>query len=168
MAPPKTSTARNYWLFKSEPEDFSFDDLLARPGKRIGWDGVRNHQVRNFMRDAMKVGDGVLFYHSSADPPGVAGVARIVRAAYPDPTQFDRRSEHFDAKARKDAPTWLQVDVAAVARFPDYVPLARLRAEPALSTMLLLRRGQRLSILPVTPGEWRVVLGLGGLKRDAV
>jgi predicted RNA-binding protein with PUA-like domain len=168
MASSKTTTARRYWLFKSEPEDFSFDDLLGAPGKRVGWDGVRNHQVRNFMRDAMKVGDGVLFYHSSADPPGVAGVARVVRAAYPDATQFDRRSEHFDPKSKKDAPTWLQVDVAAVAKLAGYVPLARLRAEPALASMLLLRRGQRLSILPVTPGEWRVVLGLGGLKRDSV
>src|SRR5215831_18931434 len=126
MTASKTSPERRHWLFKSEPADFSFDDLLRAPKKRIGWDGVRNHQVRNFMRDAMKVGDGVLFYHSSADPPGVAGVARIVRAAYPDPTQFDRRSEHFDPKAKKDAPTWLQVDVAAVAKLAEYVPLAKL------------------------------------------
>jgi predicted RNA-binding protein with PUA-like domain len=168
MAKPNTTPTRRYWLMKSEPQDFSFDDLLAAPSKRSGWDGVRNHQARNFMRDAMSVGDGVLFYHSSAEPPGVAGLARIARAAYPDPTQFDRRSEHFDPKAVKDAPTWLQVDLQGVARLPRFVSLAQLRAESALAGMLLLQRGQRLSILPVTTGEWRAVLALGGLKSDPV
>ena len=168
MAKSKPAAPRRYWLLKSEPQDFSFDDLLARPGRRIGWDGVRNHQARNYMRDAMAVGDGVLFYHSSAQPPGVAGVARIARAAYPDPTQFERRSEHFDPKAKKDSPTWVQVDVEAVSQLAAFVPLAKLRADPALAGMLLLRPGQRLSILPVAPEEWRAVLALGGLARDSV
>jgi predicted RNA-binding protein with PUA-like domain len=168
MPKAKTTPTRRYWLMKSEPQDFSFDDLLAKPSKRSGWDGVRNHQARNFMRDAMSVGDGVLFYHSSAEPPGVAGIARIARAAYPDPTQFERASEHYDPKAEKDSPTWLQVDVQAVAKLPVFVPLARLRAEAALAGMLLLQRGQRLSILPVSAEEWRAVLTLGGLKSDQV
>jgi predicted RNA-binding protein with PUA-like domain len=159
---------RRFWLLKSEPQDFSFDDLLAARGRRAGWDGVRNHQARNLMRDRMQVGDGVLFYHSSAEPPGVAGIARIARAAYPDPTQFDRRSEHYDPKSRKESPTWLQVDVEAVRELPRFLPLAELRATPALSGMLLLRRGQRLSIQPVTPEEWLAVLALAGLDRTPV
>ncbi|HEV8111714.1 MAG TPA: EVE domain-containing protein [Planctomycetota bacterium] len=166
MSAPKTRSARRYWLMKSEPESFSFDDLFAARKHRSGWDGVRNHQARNFMRDDMSVGDGVLFYHSSAEPPGVAGVARIARAAYPDPSQFDRRSEHFDAKSSKAAPTWLQVDVEAVAACPRFVPLAELRAEPALAGMRLLQRGQRLSILPVSEPEWRAVLALAGFAKD--
>src|SRR5260221_3134649 len=105
MAKAKTAPKHRYWLLKSEPQDFSFDDLLAKPSKRSGWDGVRNHQARNFMRDAMSVGDGVLFYHSSAEPSGVAGVAVIARAAYPDPTQFDRRSGDLHPKAPHDRPT---------------------------------------------------------------
>jgi predicted RNA-binding protein with PUA-like domain len=159
----KNAPPRRCWLLKSEPQDFSFDDLLAAPQKRIAWDGVRNHQARNFLRDEMAVGDGVLFYHSSADPPGVAGIARIVRAAYPDPTQFDRGSEHFDPKARKESPTWLQVDIQAVAKLPTFVPLDTLRNRKELAGMLLLRRGQRLSVLPVAQQEWRVILELGGL-----
>ncbi len=158
-------TARRYWLMKSEPSSFSFDDLVRARKRRAAWDGVRNHRARNFMRDDMAVGDGVLFYHSSAEPPGVAGIARIARAAYPDPSQFDRRSEHYDAKSKKAAPTWLQVDVEAVAVCPAFVALERLRAEPALAGMLLLQRGQRLSILPVSEPQWRGVLTLAGFAR---
>ena len=154
---------RQYWLLKSDAETFSFEDLLAAKKKTTAWDGVRNHQAKLYLRDQMAVGDGVLFYHSSADPPGVAGVARIARAGYPDPTQFDRRSDHYDPKARKPEPTWYQVDVQAVAAMERFVPIEVLRGRKELSKMLLLQRGQRLSVMPVTPEEWRVVLELGGL-----
>lgn len=162
----KLSSARKHWLVKSEPETFSFDDLLAAPGKRTAWDGVRNHQAKLYLRDQMSVGDGVLFYHSSADPPGVAGVARVARAGYPDPTQFDPRSEHHDPKSQKSEPTWYQVDVQAVAAMPRFVPLEALRARPELRGMLLLQRGQRLSVMPVAPAEWKAVLALGGLDPE--
>jgi predicted RNA-binding protein with PUA-like domain len=155
--------APRYWLMKSEPESFSFDDLWRAPKRTTCWDGVRNHQARNFMRDEMRVGDGVLFYHSSADPAGVAGIAEVSRGAYPDPTAFDASDAHYDPKSRADAPTWLMVDVRAVKRFPHFVTLDDLRAEPGLADMQALRRGNRLSITPVTPAEWALVCRLGGL-----
>jgi predicted RNA-binding protein with PUA-like domain len=155
--------ARRYWLLKSEPDVFSFDDLLGAPGRTTGWDGVRNYQARNFMRDDMRVGDGVLFYHSNADVAGVAGTAEVAGAATPDPTAFDPAHDGYDPKSRPDAPAWLQVDVRAVARFPTFVTLAALRAEPALGEMLVLRRGNRLSVTPVTAAEWAAVCRLGGL-----
>jgi predicted RNA-binding protein with PUA-like domain len=154
---------RSYWLMKSEPDCFSFDDLWNAPRRRTGWSGVRNHQVRNFMRDAMRIGDGVLFYHASADPPGVAGVARIAGAARPDPTQFDPSDEHFDPKSSRDAPTWLEVEVEAMRKLARFVSIEDLRSAPELSEMLVLHRGQRLSVMPVTAREWRAVLSLGGL-----
>jgi predicted RNA-binding protein with PUA-like domain len=134
---------RRYWLLKSEPDVFSFDDLLAAPGRTAGWDGVRNYQARNFMRDDMRVGDGVLFYHSNAEAPGVAGVAEVARAAYPDATAFDPSHAGYDPEESADAPAWLQVDVRAVAAFPRFVPLAAMRTEAALAEMLVLRRGNR-------------------------
>src|SRR5262245_4392895 len=136
-----SASARRYWLLKSEPDDFSFQDLLRAPRRRTGWDGIRNHQARNLLRDEVRVGDLALFYHSGAEPPGVAGIARVVGAAEPDPTQFDRRSEHHDPKSDPARPTWLQVKVEAVVELPTFVPLARLRAESALRGMPLLRRG---------------------------
>jgi predicted RNA-binding protein with PUA-like domain len=160
----RSEAKRSYWLMKSEPECFSFDDLWKSPRRRTGWDGVRNYQVRNFMRDAMHVGDGVLFYHSSAEPPGVAGVARIASAPRVDPTQFDPAAEHFDASSKREAPTWLEVDVEAVRKLERYVSIEDLRSARELSEMLVLRRGQRLSVMPVTEREWRVVLTLGGLN----
>jgi predicted RNA-binding protein with PUA-like domain len=164
---PKTKTSgRRYWLLKSDAETFSFADLLALPKKRTGWDGVRNHQAKLYLRDEMQVGDGILFYHSSAEPSGVAGVARIARAGYPDPTQFEKGSDHFDPKSRASDPTWFQVDVQAVAAMRHFVTLEELRARPELEGMLLLRRGQRLSVLPVAPAEWKAVLALGGLDPE--
>ncbi len=148
---------------KSEPDVFSFDDLLAAPDRTTCWDGVRNYQARNFMRDAMRVGDLALFYHSNADPAGVAGIAQVVRAAYPDHTAFDPRDPHHDPRSRPEAPTWLMVDVRAVEALPRFVSLAALRAEPALAAMALLRPANRLSITPVTPEEWAVIRRLGGL-----
>lgn len=152
-----------YWLVKSEPGVFSFQDLLDAPRKRTRWEGIRNHQARNFMRDDMAPGDGVLFYHSSSEPSGVAGLARVSAAAIPDPTQFERRSQGYDPKSRREAPTWLAVEIEAVRALPRFVPLAALKAHPGLAEMLVVQRGQRLSIQPVTEPEWRTVLELGGI-----
>lgn len=165
MTAKTTKGAVRHWLFKTEPESFGFDDLAAAPRKRTGWDGVRNHQARNFLRDDVAVGDLVLVYHSSSDPSGVAGVARVSRAAHPDPTQFDPRSHHFDAKSKREAPTWVQVELEAVRPLARFVSLAEIRAEPALAGMLVTKRGQRLSIQPVRPEEFAVVCRLGGLGR---
>ena len=144
-----------FWLMKSEPDEASIDDL-ARLG-RLPWTGVRNYQARNFMRDAMQVGDGVLFYHSSCPQPGVAGLAEIASGTVPDETQFDPASPYFDPKSSRDAPRWLQLDVALVKK-TRLLPLAEMRAAPELATMQVLQRGNRLSITPVTAAEWRAVL----------
>ena len=148
-----------YWLMKSEPSECSIDDLAAAPAHIVPWVGVRNHQARNFMRDAMAVGDGVLFYHSSCAEPGIAGIAEVASAAYPDATQFDPHSPYFDAKSPAAAPRWLNVDVRLL-RKTRLLPLAQMRTLPALATMQVLRRGNRLSITPVTAEEWRAVLRL--------
>jgi predicted RNA-binding protein with PUA-like domain len=157
----------NYWLIKSEPGEFSFDDLWKAQGKRTAWDGVRNYQARNFMRDGMAVGDGVLFYHSNADPMGVVGLAEVASAAYPDPTQFERGHVHADPGSDPQAPRWLMVDVRATARLPKPVSLADLKAEPGLAAMAVLQRGNRLSVTPVTASEWALVLRLGGVGEKA-
>jgi predicted RNA-binding protein with PUA-like domain len=148
-----------YWLMKSEPEEASIDDLVRN--KRLPWFGVRNYQARNFMRDEMRVGDGVLFYHSSCPQPGIAGLAEVASAAYPDQTQFDPQSPYFDPKSTREQPRWVHVDVAIV-RKTALLPLTQMRAEPSLATMRVLERGSRLSITPVTPAEWRAVLRLVG------
>jgi len=148
-----------FWLMKSEPAECSIDDLARAPQATVPWVGVRNYQARNFMRDAMQVGDGVLFYHSSCAEPGVAGLARVASTAYPDPTQFDPASPYFDAKATRAAPRWLLVDVALVRKTP-LLPLRLMRGRPELATMGLLQRGSRLSITPVTRPEWDAVLPL--------
>ncbi|URI11724.1 EVE domain-containing protein [Aquincola tertiaricarbonis] len=142
---------------KSEPNECSIDDLV-RLG-RVPWTGVRNYQARNFMRDAMQVGDGVLFYHSSCPEPGIAGLARVASAAYPDATQFDAASPYFDPKSRPDAPRWLHVDVDQ-GRKTRLLPLAEMRQRPELATMGVLKPGSRLSITPVTPDEWQAVQAL--------
>ena len=147
------------WLMKSEPSECSIDDLAAAPAHTVPWVGVRNHKARNFMRDAMAIGDGVLFYHSSCAEPGIAGIAEVASAAYPDATQFDPRSPYFDAKSPAAAPRWLNVDVRLL-RKTRLLPLAQMRTAPTRATMQVLRRGNRLSITPVTPEEWRAVLVL--------
>ena len=152
---------RDYWLLKSEPEVFSFEHLMAAPKKTAGWDGVRNFQARNFLRDSMKPGDGVLFYHSSAEPPGVAGEAVVVKAGHVDPTQFDPKDDHYDPKAKPGAPLWYQVEIKAVAKFKRFVSLPELRAQAPLREMVLLRKGSRLSVQPVTEREFLAVLALG-------
>ena len=146
-----------YWLMKSEPDEFSIDDLAKAPKKTTAWFGVRNYQARNFMRDHMRVGDGVLFYHSSCPEPGIAGVAEVASAPYPDATQFDSSSEYYDAASKREAPRWMLVDVKLVKKTP-LLPLDEMRAMPALAEMVTLRRGNRLSITPVTAAEWKAVL----------
>jgi predicted RNA-binding protein with PUA-like domain len=141
-----------HWLMKSEPEVFSIDDLQRR-GPSL-WDGVRNYQARNFMMNDMHLGDEILFYHSSCEPPGVAGLAKVVALAEPDPTQFDKKSEYYDPKAKPDKPIWFCIRAQFVSKFRHLIPLEKLRAEKALKDMLLLKRGQRLSIQPVTPKEF--------------
>lgn len=143
---------------KSEPEVFSIDDLAAK--KQAAWDGVRNYQARNFMMNDMKVGDQVLFYHSSAEPPGIAGIAEVVSEAAPDVTQFDKKSEYFDPKATKEKPRWFCVTVGFKEKFPKLLELEKLRAEKALATMPLFMRGQRLSIQPVQEKEFNWILKL--------
>jgi predicted RNA-binding protein with PUA-like domain len=154
--------ARRYWLLKSEPSTYSIDDL-KRDG-RTGWGGVRNYQARNFMRDDMQPGDLALFYHSSSEPPGAAGVATIDGPAEPDPTQFDKKSPYFDAASPKEAPRWLQVPVRFTERFAALVPLEVLRADPKLEGMALFQRGQRLSIQPVSKAHFARVLKLAKAK----
>ena len=150
-----------YWLMKSEPAECSIDDLARAPRQTVPWVGVRNYQARNFMRDAMQPGDGVLFYHSSCPEPGIAGLAEVACTAYPDATQFDPASPYFDAKAARDKPRWLHVDVRLVRKTP-LLALARMRQEPTLASMLVLKAGNRLSITPVTPAEWTAVNALLG------
>jgi predicted RNA-binding protein with PUA-like domain len=148
------------WLFKSEPNCFAFADLMAAPERTTGWDGVRNYQARNSLRDRVRVGDGVLFYHSNADPPGIAGIAEVVREAHPDPTAFDPEAQHYDPKSTHDAPIWFQVSIRAVRAIDPPLGLPLLRTVPALSQMELLRKGSRLSIQPVTPAEWHAIVAL--------
>ncbi len=145
---------KSFWLMKSEPDECSIDDVLAMPRQTVPWFGVRNYQARNFMRDAMRAGDGVLFYHSGCAEPGIAGIGEVASAAYPDETQFDAASPYFDPKSTRDAPRWLLVDVR-VTRKTRYLALAELRRHDALADMVVLRKGNRLSITPVTPAEWR-------------
>jgi predicted RNA-binding protein with PUA-like domain len=150
-----------YWLMKSEPDEASIDHLAAAPDQTLPWTGVRNYQARNFMRDVMRVGDGVLFYHSSCPEPGVAGLAEVASTAYPDATQFDPDSPYYDAKSKREEPRWQHVDVKLVKK-TRLLPLKEMRTVPQLAEMRLLQPGNRLSITPVSPAEWRAVLALLG------
>jgi predicted RNA-binding protein with PUA-like domain len=145
-----------YWLMKSEPSDCSIDDLAGMPGQTVAWYGVRNYQARNFMRNLMQVGDGVLFYHSNCKEPGIAGIAEVCTTAYPDTTQFDRNSKYFDPKATPETPRWFNVEVKLVKKI-SLIPLDELRRHPELSNMRTLQRGNRLSITPLDPDEWRFI-----------
>jgi predicted RNA-binding protein with PUA-like domain len=148
-----------YWLMKSEPDVFGVDDLAKRPRKTEPWTGVRNYQARNFMRDDMRPGDLAFFYHSSCPQPGIAGIVKISRAAYPDETQFDRKGEYYDPKATRENPRWFNVDVTLVKK-TRLIGLDELRAHPELASMMVLKRGSRLSITPVTEREWQFVLDM--------
>lgn len=151
----------SYWLMKSEPGECSVDDALAAPNATVPWVGVRNYQARNFMRDAMRVGDGVLFYHSSCAEPGIVGIARVASTPYPDPTQFDPTSPYFDAKSKPQEPRWMLVDVQVEQKTRN-LALPELRAHAALEALVVLRKGNRLSITPVEPQHWRVISKLLG------
>ena len=152
----------NHWLVKSEPNDFSIDNLRAAPGGETFWDGVRNYQARNFMRDGMKIGDPVFYYHSNCPEPGIVGFATVCREAYPDHTAFDAADRHHDPKSDPDNPRWYMVDIRFERKFDRVIPLRELRrhADGPLKDMLLLRRGNRLSITPVTAQEWAFITGL--------
>jgi len=152
------SKSTQYWLMKSEPDAFSIDDL-KRKGQEA-WDGVRNYQARNFMRDGMRVGDKVFFYHSNCDEPGIVGVAEVATDAYPDPSQFDPKSKYFDAASSRANPRWMLVDVKFVKKLKRTIPLKELQTEPALAEMALVRKGNRLSVMPVGADEWRHILAM--------
>ena len=151
---------QQYWLMKTEPGEFSIDDLKARPKGTERWDGVRNYQVRNMMRDDMKKGDPVLFYHSSCEVPGIVGVAKIAREAYPDPTAFDPEHAHYDPKSKADDPTWLMVDVKYVRKLKRTIKLQELKDRPELAGFALIRKGNRLSVNPVTEAQWNFIMAL--------
>ncbi|HVW00649.1 MAG TPA: EVE domain-containing protein [Planctomycetaceae bacterium] len=160
-APP---SARQYWLFKSEPEAFSIQDLAKAPRKTTFWDGVRNYQARNFLRDTIQVGDRVLFYHSNADPTGIVGTAEVVKPGYPDHTAFDPNDHHYDPKSDLDDPTWYMVDIRLLQEFPKLLSRPELADCPELADMMVLRKGSRLSIQPVTAGEWNAVHRLASVS----
>ena len=152
--------ARGYWLMKSEPDVFSIQDLKCADQQTTCWEGVRNYQARNFLRDRVKLGDGVLFYHSNLEPVGIAGEAVVVREGYPDDTAFDRADIHFDPKSDPLRPTWYRVDVKFVRSCREVISLSRLRELPSLRNMLVLRRGMRLSVQPLARREWETIWGL--------
>jgi len=149
-----------YWLMKSEPSEFSIDDLAQRPDQTEPWDGVRNYQARNMMRDDMKVGDSIFFYHSNCDVPGIVGIAQVKREAYPDPTAFDPQNKHYDPKSQPEKPTWLMVDVGFVRKLTRAITLAELKDKAELEGLALVRRGNRLSVMPMTENQWHFILGL--------
>jgi predicted RNA-binding protein with PUA-like domain len=151
-----SSKSAQYWLMKSEPDECSIDDALSAPGRTVPWTGVRNYQARNFMRDLMQPGDGVLFYHSSCAEPGIAGLAEVASAPYPDATQFDPSSKYYDAASPRTAPRWIHVDIRAL-RKTRLIGIGELRGHPELQDMVVLRRGNRLSITPVTAQQWRFI-----------
>ena len=156
---------KQYWLLKSEPEAFSIDDLARSPGRKTCWEGVRNYQARNFMR-SMTAGDEAFFYHSSADPPAIVGVVKIVKEAYPDHYAMDPKSRYFDPKSTSDSPRWVMIDVQLVRKFPRPLPLDVLRRAKGIDNMELLRRGSRLSVQPVREQEWKVIMKLAGTLRS--
>lgn len=150
----------NYWLMKSEPDEFGIEHLRQRPDQTEPWDGVRNYQARNMMRDQMQIGDLAFFYHSNCRPPGIVGIMEIASAPYPDPTQFDPESDYYDPKSRPDDPRWHLVEVKFYRQFERMITLDELRSHPELADMVVTRRGNRLSITPVSPSEWEFILAL--------
>ncbi len=155
-----TDMAKRYWLFKSEPDSFSIDDLIESPGQTTSWDGVRNYQARNFLRDDVGVGDEVLFYHSSSHPSGVAGTCRVIRAGYPDPSAFNPDNPYYVPNSDPLNPVWYAVDVKFVMKLSQILPLAVLKETPGLESMMVTQRGSRLSIQPVSRVEWKIVANL--------
>ena len=156
--------ANKYWLFKSEPNAFSIDDLKNSPGNKTYWDGVRNYQARNFIRDEMQKGDGVLFYHSNTDPLAIVGYCEIAKAAYPDHTQFDADDKHFDKTAKQEDPRWFMVDIKLKEIFKHPVTLKEIKENAKLKDFRLIQRGNRLSVFPINKKEWDEILKMGGKK----
>jgi predicted RNA-binding protein with PUA-like domain len=150
-----------YWLMKSEPKVYSIDDLAKEKNKTTYWDGVRNYQARNFLRDEMKIGDRVIFYHSNSEPPGAAGICEVVKEGYPDFTAFDPDDPHYDPKSKKDNPAWIMVDVKLIKKFSRLVPIYEMRENKKLVNMQLLQRGNRLSVMPLTKTEFDTIVGMG-------
>jgi len=150
-----------YWLMKSEPEVFSIDDLINAKNQTTFWDGVRNYQARNYIRDEMKVGDKVIFYHSNSEPPSAVGVCEIVKEAYPDFTAFDPENPHYDPKSKKDSPTWFMVDIKFVKKFSHFVSINEMRENKKLQNMKLLQRGNRLSVMPLSKDEFNEIIKMG-------
>lgn len=153
----------NHWLLKSEADVFSFDDLLKAPKRTTCWDGVRNYQARNTLRDLIKKGDRCFYYHSNSEPTGIAGICEVVREGYPDHTAFDPKDDHFDEKSKPESPTWFMVDVKAVQKLPRVITLAELKGVKGLEKMALLQKGSRLSVQPVTAKEWATICALAGV-----
>lgn len=149
-----------YWLMKSEPNEFSIDDLASRSNSTEPWDGVRNYQARNMMRDQMTLGDLAFFYHSSCEVPGIVGIIKVAREAYPDETAFDPKDKHYDPKSDSENPRWYVVEVQLVRKLKRIIPLTELKRQPELADMTLLRRGNRLSIMPVSESEWEFILAM--------
>lgn len=156
-----------YWLMKSEPDEFGFQDLYQRPSRTEPWDGVRNYQARNFMRDLMAVGDQIFFYHSNCEVPGIVGIAKVASEAYPDPTAFDPKDKHYDPKSDPAAPRWYLVDVKYVRKLKRTITLKELKADPALEEFALVRRGNRLSVMPVPAEYWTHILAREGRSAEA-
>lgn len=150
-----------YWLVKSEPNCYSIDNLAKEKNKTTYWDGVRNYQARNYMRDEMKIGDKVIFYHSNAEPPGAAGICEVVKEAYPDFTAFDPEDQHYDPKSKKDSPAWMMVDVKFLKKFSKFVPLEEIKTNKKLQNMKLIQPGNRLSVMPITKDEFQEIEKLG-------
>ncbi|HWL10993.1 MAG TPA: EVE domain-containing protein [Planctomicrobium sp.] len=161
MAKKAVGRAPKYWLFKSEADCYSIDKLAGEKHQTTFWDGVRNYQARNMLRDDVQVGDGVFFYHSNSDPLEVAGICEVVKAAYPDHTAFDPNEQHYDPKSNPDAPTWYMVDIKLVEKFATPVTREQLKQAPELADMAVMQKGSRLSITPVTPAEWKIVCQMG-------
>jgi len=157
---PEKNADRGRWLLKTEPSTFSFQDLWNAPGRTTGWDGVRNFQARNTLRDQMKKGDLVFIYHSSTDPAGIVGIAEVAREGYPDPTAFDAKDSHYDPKSKRESPSWFMVDVKALRAIEPIITLDELRRTKGLEKMVLLQRGSRLSVQPVSSAEWKVITAL--------
>jgi len=160
MTKTSASSSRKYWLFKSEADCYSIDDLSREKNRTTFWDGVRNYQARNMLRDDVQVGDKVFFYHSNCDPLEIAGICEVVRKGYPDHTAFDKNEKHYDPKSRPEEPTWFMVDIQLLKKFPRPVTRDELKQSPELAEMMVLKKGSRLSIQPVTPEEWKAVLEL--------
>ncbi len=164
MAKKAARKTPNYWLFKSEADCYSIDDLAREKNKTTFWDGVRNYQARNMLRDDVQPGDKVAFYHSNSDPLAIVGICEVVKGAYPDHTAFDPNEKHYDPKSKPDNPSWFMVDIKLISKFKEPVTREQIKTIPELADMVIMQKGSRLSVTPVTPDEWKVICRLGGIE----